>query len=149
MRFLHFREGTLHPSFPTRTRKVPGLLPQWSWGQGWVSGEEHDPSTPPQTGRPVAGPPRPLEGVLQEAAVTTRMCVCLCVHGQTTLTGVPSSAVTHEPSAYSQAGRRAEGQEGGRREAERECGHISLLLPHPAPGACWARLSQGPSLSGM
>lgn len=59
------------------------------------------------------------------------VCVCLCAHGQTTLTGVPSSAITHEPSAYSQAGRRAEGQGGGRREAERECGHISLLLPTP------------------
>lgn len=126
MRFLHFREGTLHPSFPTRTRKVPGLLPQWSWGKGWVSGEKHDPSTPPQTSRPVASAPRPLKGVLQEAAMTTCMCVCLRVHEpDDTHT---CAILSHYPraSAYSQAGRRAEGQEGGRRKT------VGVWTPQPA-----------------
>lgn len=96
----------------------------------------------------VVGAPRLLKGVLQEAAMTTCTCVCACVFmSQTTLTRLPSSAISHEqaPTVRQRKGLRGRREEEGR---QRKVDTSACWSPTP-PQSLLGQPQQGPTPSGM
>lgn len=103
--------GTLHPSFPTPGPEGPRVTTAVVLGKR--VGVRRKLTILPPLPRPAdqsGVAPRPLKGVLQEAAMTMHVCAWRVHEPDDTHM---CAILSHYPraSAYSQAGRRAEGQE--------------------------------------